>query len=137
MKRVLVLLLFVGGLAAADVSPVYARGGAVPLHVTLTDKTGGRAVAGFAATQPQIFLDYQGETLAKGDKIKAVWFIEDGGKGITPNVKVSESTLVADAPRGKGGFHLDKPAKGFPPGKWRVDVYVNDARIESIKFTVK
>ena len=138
-------LLLLGSLLAA-VSPVQgsdsktkdpATKPAPPLHATLSTKSGGAATSAFSASQPQLSLDYQGVTLAKGDKVRAVWIIEDGGKTITPNAKVSEFTLAADGPTGKGNFHLAKPAAGWPLGKWRVDVYVNDVKVESLKFTVQ
>ena len=36
-----------------------------------------------------------------------------------------------------GVFSLSKPTKGWPVGKYRVEIYVNDKLADTVKFTVK
>ncbi len=106
--------------------------------VTMSKKEDGPAMTNFSASDPAIYATNQGEKRKKGDKVRFVWIIEDGGKTVNPNVKVSEYTAVANGyDNGKEFSHLDKPAAGWPLGKWRVDVYVNDAKATSAKFAIK
>jgi outer membrane usher protein FimD/PapC len=36
-----------------------------------------------------------------------------------------------------GDFNFSKPTKGWPVGKYRVEVYVNDELAATTKFTIK
>jgi outer membrane usher protein FimD/PapC len=36
-----------------------------------------------------------------------------------------------------GDFNFSKPTKGWPVGKYRVEIYVNDDLATTAKFTVK
>ena len=104
--------------------------------VTMSKKEDGPAMASFNASDPAIYATNKG-LLKKGDKVRFVWIIEDGGKTINPNAKVSEYTGTANGlDNGKEFSHLDKPASGWPLGKWRVDIYVNDVKTTSAKFTI-
>ena len=106
--------------------------------VTMSKKEDGPAMTSFSAGDPAIYATHTGDKMKKGDKVRFVWIIEDGGKTITPNSKVSEYNTVANGyNNGKEFSHLDKPAAGWPLGKWRVDVYVNDVKTTSAKFAIK
>ena len=139
MTKVLALPLLLAAflVAAVPAAPAKDAAAASSDTVTLSRKEDGPATMSFGAGDPAIYATNKG-TLKKGDKVKFVWIIEDGGKTINPNSKVSEYTATANGyDNGKEFSHLDKPAAGWPPGKWRVDVYVNDAKATSAKFTIK
>ncbi len=104
----------------------------------MSEKEKGPATTSFSAGDPTIYATCQRAKPAKGDKVRFVWIIEDGGKTINPNSKVSEYTSIGtDLSNAKEFSHLDKPAAGWPLGKWRVDVYVNDVKATSTKFAIK
>lgn len=143
-KWIALFLLLSGVIAGGNCTALGAEAKATetakkagPLPLTLSDKAGGAAVTSFPSTQPEIFLTYPLDTLSKGDKIKAVWTIEDGPKGVKKNAKVSEFTNVAEGSKGKSFFHLTKPGTGWPVGQWRVDAFVNEVKSSSVKFTIK
>lgn len=145
MMKYLAVLLFLGGSLVAGASRVQAKdsktkesAGAAAATVTMSKKEDGPATTSFSSGDPAIYAINKGEKMKKGDKVKFVWIIEDGGKTINPNSKVSEYVATAKGDEnGKEFSHLDKPATGWPLGKWRVDVYVNDAKAASVKFTIK
>lgn len=141
-RPLLLVVLFVAAVPATQAkesktkasSPAVVSSGTV----TLSKKEDGPAMTGFSASDPAIYATNKGEKMKKGDKVRFVWIIEDGGKKIKPDSKVSEYTATANGyDNGKEFSHLDKPAAGWPLGKWRVDVYVNDAKATSAKFAIK
>ena len=149
MKKTAVSLLLVLGLSLAGTPALLAKEkaaaptadaakGKAPLHAVLSADPKGKApVAAFSASDAAIYLVWTGDDLKKGDQVRAVWYIVDGGKTVVPNSKLFESTLVAKAPTSTGTSSITKPATGWPAGKWRVDLFVNTAKVESYKFTVK
>lgn len=114
-----------------------ATKGKTPLHANLAKDTKGAEATTFSSADANVYLIYHGDALKKGDKIRAVWYIEDGGKTINKNAKVSESANVANRDNAEGYLNLAKPADGWPKGKWRVDLFVNDAPAGSYKFAIK
>ncbi len=146
MIKHLALLLFLvaslsTGAPVAQAKDAKVKDSAAAEHkatVQMSNKEDGPPMTAFGAGAPSIYATNYGEKMKKGDKVKFVWTIEDGGKTINPNSKVSEYTAVANGyENGKEYSHLEKPATGWPLGKWRVDVYVNEAKAASVKFTIK
>ena len=145
MIKSLALPVLLVGLLVADVSIVQgkekpkaaAAKAAAAVTLTISKKADGPTTMDFGAGDAAIFATYSGDKLAKGDKIRVVWIIEDGGKTVTPNAKVSEYHSDVEHPGDKGFSQLTRPPAGWPLGKWRVDVYVNDAKAGSAKFTIK
>ena len=103
----------------------------------LSSDAKGKAAASFATSTPNIYVVWQGYDLKKGDKVRTTWTLEDGGPTINKNVKVFENTQTAEKPGSNGSFNSAKPGTGWTPGKYRADVFVNDAKVESLKFTIK
>jgi hypothetical protein len=66
-----------------------------------------------------------------------VWIAVDVGDAAPANTKIDESTLTADQDDFYGAFSLTKPTKGWPAGKYRVDIYNGDELATSVKFTIK
>ncbi len=146
MLKYFALPLVLIGLLAADVSTTRGKDDqptptpakvAAPPQMTLSNKIDGPAMKAFGASEATIVATFTGEGLAKGDKVRVVWTLEDGGKTVTPNVKLYEYSVEAKGPRSKGSSQLTKPATGWPLGKYRADFYVNAAKIQSVKFTIK
>ncbi len=145
MIKYLVVLLLLGGSLMAGAPRAQAKdtktkesAAAATATVTMSKKEDSPAMTSFSAGDPAIYATNKGEKMKKGDKVKFVWIIEDGGKTINPNSKVSEYVATANGyENGKEFSHLDKPAAGWPLGKWRVDVYINDAKAGSARFTIK
>ena len=53
------------------------------------------------------------------------------------NTTIVENTLTAEKDKDTGGFKLSKPDKGWPVGKYHVDIYVGDKLAETVKFEIE
>jgi hypothetical protein len=106
------------------------------LHAALAKDLTGEPTTTFPPNHPKIFARWQGETLEKGEKIRSVWIAEDVGAVAPPNYKLDEASTTANGPRDFGTFHLTKPNKGWPVGKYRVEFYAGDALVETVKFEI-
>lgn len=107
-----------------------------PLHAALAKELMGEPATTFPPNHPKIFARWQGEALEKGDKIRSVWIAEDVGDVAPKDYKMDEVTSTADGPRAFGTFTMTKPTKGWPVGKYRVEIYQNDKLVETVKFEV-
>jgi hypothetical protein len=90
-----------------------------------------------SADVPKVYARWQGENLKKGDTIRGVWIAEDVGNVAPKNFKIAEASTRADGPRAFGTFTFSKPTKGWPLGKYRIEIYDGDRLAETVKFTVK
>jgi hypothetical protein len=90
----------------------------------------------FAADTPKLHALFGTTGIGSGDKVRAVLIAEDVGDAAPANTKVLEKTLPLGEDTSDGDFAFSKPAKGWPPGKYRVDIYVNDEVATKAKFTI-
>jgi hypothetical protein len=91
----------------------------------------------FAADTPQIFAFFKTNGVQDGDKLRSVWIAEDVGDAAPANTKIDEKTLNAEGDTDDGVFSLSKPTKGWPVGKYRLEIYVGDELAKTVKFTIK
>ena len=106
------------------------------LGAALAKELTGEPTTIFTDDIPKIYARWQGETLKKGDTIRAVWMTEDVGAAAPPNYKVAETSKTATEPRSFGTFTLSKPNKGWPVGKYRLELYVGSELVETLRFTI-
>lgn len=111
-------------------------GGRKPLRAALALDKDSKPTTAFTADAPKIYAFYIGEALKAGDKVKGVWIAEDVGDVAPKDSKIDEATLVAETPTDHSAFSLSKPTNGWPIGKYRVEIYVNDKLAETLKFTI-
>ena len=52
------------------------------------------------------------------------------------NTKIDETTVTADEENFHGAFSLSKPDKGWPVGKYKVEIYDEDELVTTVKFTI-
>lgn len=90
----------------------------------------------FATDTPKIFCAWKVDGLKAPTAIRGAWVAEDVGKAAPPNYKIDEATILMSAP-GKGQFSLSKPNKGFPAGKYRLEIYVGAQLTKTVPFTVR
>lgn len=110
-----------------------------PLTATLgKDNTGKESMTTFASSDPKIYLVWKAETGVKGEKVRVAWIAEDTGGTIPKNKKLTEGTQTIPATGSiNATSFIEKPAGGFPAGKYRVDVYDDGKLAKSLKFTIK
>lgn len=68
-------------------------------------------------------------------QFKAAWYVTDVGTAAAPNLLINQTELTAD-----GSRNLDftlQPTTTWPPGKYRVEIFVNNVFDRKVDFTVK
>src|SRR2546423_5943904 len=114
-----------------------ASAGEVQVEAYMTNGTQDEAATWFAPNTPNILAIFKTKGLKEGDKLRGVLVAEDVGDAAPANTKVLEKTLAMDADTEAGEFTFIKPTNGWPIGKYRVEIYVNDELAAKVNFTVK
>ncbi len=143
MKRILFSLLlslvtlavFAPG-SLPRVSAQAAKDEDKPLRATLAKDSETKPTTSFTADVPKIYAFWIGDGVEKGDSIRCVWIAEDVGEAAPKETKIDEATLEATKDKATGSFSLSKPNNGWPVGKYRVELYVEDELVETLKFTI-
>ena len=125
--------------AAAACRGNAANNTAATAGVRVTDVTLGRSVGGDKAVTDStdtfkpndtIYASIATEGSAQSATLRAKWSFEDGQL-------VDESTrTIAPNNRERTEFHISKP-DGFPAGKYKVEVFLNDQLAETKSFDVR
>jgi hypothetical protein len=131
MKRLFALFI------AAAVAASVARAGDVKIKAVLATGPDDEPATTFASNTPKIFALFRSKGLQEGDKVRGVWIGEDVGDAAPPNTKIDEKALTAEGDTDDGVFAISKPTKGWPVGKYRVEIYVGDELATKVKFTIK
>lgn len=131
MKRTFVLLIGVAlGIAVAGA-------GDVSVTVKMSDELAGDEMSTFTPSTEKIYALFKTIGAKHGDKIRAALIAEDVGAAAPANTKVLETNIDMEGDTDDGDFNFSKPTKGWPIGKYRVDVYLNDELSATAKFTVQ
>lgn len=96
----------------------------------------------FDANVPVVHMSYTTADLPKaGDTYKIQWIAEDVGKAAPANTVIATvDQPVKDIPAGAKSYtvnsHLTKPTKGWPVGKYRVEVKLGDKLATTAHFSI-
>jgi hypothetical protein len=131
MKQLLALLL--AGLIYASQS--YA--GEMKVEAAIAKDKDTKPTTSFANDVPKLYAFFRTHGSEKGDKLRGVWIAEDVGEAAPANTKIDEATMTADQDDFYGAFALSKPTKGWPVGKYRVEIYSGDELETTVKFSIK
>jgi hypothetical protein len=105
-----------------------------------TDKPNGFEIVKpgtvFPPDSPKIVCVFKVEGAGAGMSTKSVWIAEDVGKAAPPNFKIAEKTLALPF-LNSGTFSLSKPNKGFPVGSYRLEIYLGDKLVKTLKFRIQ
>jgi hypothetical protein len=111
-------------------------GGKILLRAALALDKDTRRTKKFTTDAPQIYAFYVGLALKEGDELKGAWLADDVGDAAPKNSKIGEASIKAKTATDSGAFSLSKPTNGWPPGKYRIEISVNDKVVEKLKFTI-
>lgn len=111
-------------------------GGKKLLRAALALDKDTRPTKKFTTDAPQIYAFYVGLALTEGDTLKGAWLADDVGDAAPKNSKIGEASIKAKSATDSGAFSLSKPTNGWPPGKYRIEISVNDKVVEKLKFTI-
>src|SRR6266446_8222185 len=113
------------------------KAGVVSVKVRMTAGPQDPPSTTFASNTPNLYAIFKTEGAKAGDKIRGVLIAEDVGDVAPANTKVLESIFDVEAETEVGEFSFSKPTNGWPVGKYRVEIYVNDelARPRNLRLT--
>jgi hypothetical protein len=91
----------------------------------------------FSSTVSNIYARWQGHGLRARARIRAVWIAEEVGDIAPHNYKIDDATTIAGAENSHGVFTLSRPETGWAEGSYRVEFYIDEALVESVKLKIK
>jgi hypothetical protein len=107
------------------------------LAMVTTDKYSRNETTVFTPDIQQIFAVYQVADVAQGTKLKAVWIGEKvEGLAAKSKIKENESTFSAKGEY-MGAFSCSKPAQGWWPGSYLVELSVDGTVRKTLAFRVE
>src|SRR5262249_3305502 len=106
------------------------------LAVSLAKDRFGKSTTTFSSNTPEIYARWQGQRLRQGANVKAVWIAEDIGEDFPQDYKVDEASAVAETPTARGSFTLARPEDGWMPGDYRVEFYVDNVLVDTVKMKI-
>ena len=113
------------------------KAGVVSVKVRMTAGPQDPPSTTFATNTPTLYAIFKTEGAKAGDKIRGVLIAEDVGDVAPANTKVLETILDMEGDTEAGDFSFSKPTNGWPVGKYRVEIYVNDELATTANFTIK
>src|SRR5213592_3878038 len=106
------------------------------LAVSLAKDRFGKPVTTFSSNTPEIYARWQGQRLRQGASVKAVWIAQNISEDLPQDYKVDEASVVAEAPTARGAFTLARPQDGLMPGDYRVEFYVDNVLVDTLKMKI-
>jgi hypothetical protein len=116
--------------------PEVKSAGPKKISVDLAKQRLGEATTTFSSDTPQIYARWRGDRLRKGAKVRAVWIAENIGEDFPPDYKVDEATAIAEDAAAHGAFTLSLPDDGWALGDYRVEFYVDDVLVDTVKLKI-
>jgi hypothetical protein len=108
-----------------------------PLHAVLAKDKDSQPTNKFAADTPKISAFWKGENLKLGNRLHAVWVAEDIGVADRKDTTITDAWIIAYKADDDGAFALARPKEGWPAGKYRFDLYVENKLVETLPFTIE
>ena len=130
MKRLLALLIgiMIGGSVA--------RGGDITVTAVLAEGPKDEPTTYFSTVTPKIIAFFKTKGASNGDQLRGVFVADDVGDQAPPGTTITAIDATLDGKSQAGSFLCSKPAKGWPIGKYHVEIYANGKLATQVKFTV-
>jgi hypothetical protein len=135
MKRILLSMLLASATCLTWLAQAEEAAKVLRAAVALDENT--RPATKFSGDAPQLVIFFIGDGVKIGEKVRAVWIGEDVGIAAPKNTKIAEDTVPITEEKQTGSFTLSRPKRGWPVGKYRVELFVNDKLAETVKFEVE
>jgi hypothetical protein len=88
----------------------------------------------FYTNTPKITCVWKVEGVDPNASIKSVWIADDTGGAAPPHYKIIEKSISGSS---EGGFYVNSPTNGWPPGKYHLEIYIGDKLAKQVPFTIK
>lgn len=107
------------------------------INIMMSDqKDGGAPMTRFKTDTAKIWLSFGLENVKKGSKIRAVWVCTKA-PNIPANFEIADTTVEVGIIDNVVDFSLSRPNQGWPPGEYRVDLYLDGSPLEKVPFTIE
>lgn len=106
------------------------------LTVEVSSDPAGGSKTQFKSDVMNIYVRWHGHELPEGAAIRVAWVAEDVGDLVEPNFIIDETESVAPGPDASARFTLGRPPDGWAEGKYRVEFYVDDLLVETVRVTI-
>jgi hypothetical protein len=90
----------------------------------------------FTTDTAKIYCLWKADGIQSATAVRGAWIAEEVAGGTPPNYKIDDATITLPL-SGSGNFSLTKPNSGFPPGKYRLEIYLGTNLAKTVPFTVK
>jgi hypothetical protein len=107
------------------------------LDVVLVSATTNEPTNQFTSDTPKLRAVWKGKRLQAGDQVDAIWLAEDVGKAAPKHSRITRFTVTAYKPDDDGAFVLERPRGGWPPGKYRLEAYLNGILMQRLDFSIE
>jgi len=116
--------------------PEVKAGAQKKISVDLAKQRLGVATTKFSSDTPRIYARWRGDRLRKGAKVRVAWVAENIGEDFPRDYKVDEASAIADSAAAHGAFTLSRPEDGWTLGDYRVEFYVDDVLVDTVKLKI-
>jgi len=125
--------------------PLWAAEGRIAKAVLGTNSTENHETVNasdeFEPDTEQIVCVWKAEGVEPGSHVRSVWIAEDTRGAAPANYKILESTVIATTAAKEfnksGTFTATRPTKGWPIGRYRVEIYLEDQLAATVPFTIR
>jgi len=106
------------------------------LSVSVAKERFGTPTTTFSSDIPQIYARWKGHRLRKGAKVRVDWIAENIGDDASTDYGADEASTIGDGPTAHGTFTLSRPDDGWAFGDYRVEFYVDDVLVDTVKLKI-
>ena len=105
-------------------------------NIVLSDTKGGAQKNTFTPNTAKVYLHAKLVDGGKASTVKSDWIAEKT-KVAAPNYKMDSVELKLGPMANAVDFAMSKPTKGWPPGDYRVDLFIDAKPAGTVKYQVK
>jgi len=106
------------------------------LSIAASRTANGKPETSYRANAPQIVVRWRGENLPVGAVVRMAWIAEDVGNVVDPDFVIDRDETVVPSPTFSARFTISRPSDGWAPGKYRVDLFVDDLLRDTLGITI-
>jgi hypothetical protein len=106
------------------------------LTVEVSSDPAGGLKTEFKSDVANIYVRWHGHDLPEGARVRVAWVAEDVGDLVEPNFVIDETETVAPTSDASARFTLGRPPDGWAEGKYRVEFYVDDVLVETVRVRI-
>jgi hypothetical protein len=116
---------------------VKASGPAIAQATMAKGSDGESPTTVFPRDEEKLYCYVQMRGKTAGAKVSAHWIAVEA-QGVDPNFEIDRSQIALEGDQNLINFSLTRPANGWPPGKYRVDLFMGDSSepVRSLPFNV-